>query len=215
MIPNPGGANRPADLRRSHRRSGSIKLQELEMRESGSLSPFRLRLRRCVSRPRVDRLVVEGNEVVSGSVSWSRNILLIHRLVGDRWCCHGTIADARGGRSNQLGGLRRQRLLSCDRPCAGVLNPEPRVLEHSHEREADEEHHWCQPEHHVALKTKVLRRARGIRLETVEAIESVCQTDEPATCRSYGNEPQQEPQESHRRPPSYRQTPQGYAYDST
>ena len=188
----------------------------VEYRRSDRLSPFRLRLGRRVPWPRVARLIVEGNEVVSGCVSRRASNFRIHRLIGDPCCCPGTIAEAGGGgRWSRSGGLRRQRLPSCGRPCAGVLEPGSGVLEHSHESEGDKEHQWCQPEHHVALKTKVLRRARRVCLEAIKAIESVCQTDEPATCRSYGNEPQQEPQVSHGRPPSYRQTPQGYAYDSS
>jgi hypothetical protein len=100
-----------------------------------------------------------------------------------------------------LGGLLPKGLSLCARPSGELLKPEPVVLGNSHEPEADKEHQWCQPYNDMPLNSKVVRRARVTRFsDAVEALESLNQGDGPDAGRSYGNEPQQEPQASHRGP---------------
>jgi hypothetical protein len=75
------------------------------------------------------------------------------------------------------------------------------VLGSSHEPEAEKEHQGRQPKNDMPSKSKVVRRARVAGLfDAVEALESVHQSDGPDAGRAYGNEPQQEPQVSHRGP---------------
>jgi hypothetical protein len=62
------------------------------------VSPFRLRLRRRVSRPRVDGRVIRRNEFVSRCVSWRGVSLLTHGVIGDPWPIRRVVAETIGGR---------------------------------------------------------------------------------------------------------------------
>ncbi len=179
---------------RSERRSGASELRGFALWRLSRLSPLRLRLRRRVSRPPVDGRVIHRDEVVFCCVSWGGANVVTLRMIGDHpRSTRRTITETRGDRWRLLGDLLMQGLSLCDRPLRELLEPEPVVLEDAREEEADKDHQWCQPEHHMPLKTKVLRRARVVGLDTGEARESVGQSDEPDACRPYGNEPQQEP----------------------
>ena len=79
------------------------------------------------------------------------------QLIGDHpRSTRRTIAETRGDRLRLLGDLLLQGRPLCDWPFNELLVPDPVVLGHPHEEEADKQHHRCQPEHHVPLKTKVL-----------------------------------------------------------